>query len=133
MSSDPNILRAAELCRAWAENEPLVTRVYFFGSRIYGTPRQDSDLDICIVSTGPEIACDEKGNLESLSLNIEKKLQDFLPYKPHITVYMKFNDAAQHAKNKGVLVYSQYNDLRDFQREEDEDDLWVDDIGNENS
>jgi predicted nucleotidyltransferase len=32
----------------WAESEPLVRKVYLFGSRVRGTYRPDSDLDVAI-------------------------------------------------------------------------------------
>jgi predicted nucleotidyltransferase len=32
----------------WAETEPLVQKVWLFGSRVRGTERPDSDIDIAI-------------------------------------------------------------------------------------
>lgn len=32
----------------WAQSEPLVRKAYLFGSRVRGTHRQDSDLDVAV-------------------------------------------------------------------------------------
>lgn len=34
--------------REWARSNPLIKRVWLFGSRVRGNERQDSDLDIAI-------------------------------------------------------------------------------------
>ncbi|WP_434032700.1 nucleotidyltransferase family protein [Cupriavidus sp. a3] len=33
---------------AWAETQPLVVKVWLFGSRVRGTERPDSDIDIAV-------------------------------------------------------------------------------------
>jgi uncharacterized protein len=46
---------------SWAIGEPLVRRVYLFGSRAKGTARPDSDIDLAILhEIDPEVAasCD---------------------------------------------------------------------------
>jgi predicted nucleotidyltransferase len=40
----------SELCRRWAQDKREVTRVYFYGSRVWGIPRTNSDLDVFIVA-----------------------------------------------------------------------------------
>lgn len=37
-----------EALRAWADGKPQVREVYLFGSRVKGTSRVDSDLDIAV-------------------------------------------------------------------------------------
>lgn len=37
-----------ELLRRWAASNPIVDRVWLFGSRVKGTNRPDSDLDVAI-------------------------------------------------------------------------------------
>ena len=39
----------AETVRRWAASEPLVRRVYLFGSRARGDHRPDSDIDLAVV------------------------------------------------------------------------------------
>jgi predicted nucleotidyltransferase len=42
-------LRALEcLVATWAATQPIVKRVYFFGSRVKGTNRLESDLDVAV-------------------------------------------------------------------------------------
>jgi predicted nucleotidyltransferase len=40
----------AKLCRCWAQGKREVTRVYFYGSRVWGGWREDSDLDVLVVA-----------------------------------------------------------------------------------
>ncbi|MCK9419819.1 MAG: nucleotidyltransferase domain-containing protein [Nitrospirae bacterium] len=37
-----------EAIRTWAKSQPIVKRVWLFGSRIRGNERPDSDLDIAV-------------------------------------------------------------------------------------
>ena len=39
---------AANAVREWAKKEPLIRRVFFFGSQVKGTARPTSDLDIAL-------------------------------------------------------------------------------------
>lgn len=40
---------AAAIVARWAESEPLILRVYFFGSRVKGRFLPESDLDVAVV------------------------------------------------------------------------------------
>lgn len=40
---------AAEIVARWAQSEPLILRIYFFGSRVKGRYLPESDLDVAIV------------------------------------------------------------------------------------
>lgn len=45
----PNgLIREAVVFRAWAEANQFVTRIWFFGSRVRGDHRPDSDLDVAV-------------------------------------------------------------------------------------
>lgn len=37
-----------EVVRGWAESQPLILRVWIFGSRVRGTARINSDIDIAV-------------------------------------------------------------------------------------
>jgi predicted nucleotidyltransferase len=39
---------AVQIVAAWAASEPLVREAYIFGSRVRGTHRPDSDIDIAV-------------------------------------------------------------------------------------
>jgi len=45
---------AVAAIKAWADNEPLISRVIIFGSRLRQTHRPDSDLDIAVSLASPE-------------------------------------------------------------------------------
>ena len=43
-----NVETMASTVRKWAEGKPQIFRIHFFGSRIKGTNRPESDLDIAL-------------------------------------------------------------------------------------
>jgi predicted nucleotidyltransferase len=45
---------AARSIVAWAASEPLVDGVYLFGSRVRGSARDDSDLDVAVAVAHPD-------------------------------------------------------------------------------
>ena len=76
--------KMAALVKEWAINKPLIQKIEFFGSRVKGTERPDSDLDIAIELV-PN--CDESNGLATWlhCKDIwEKELQEILPVKVQI-------------------------------------------------
>lgn len=45
-SANADLEYLAELVRAWAAGRPSIVRLWFYGSRVRGTHRPDSDLDV---------------------------------------------------------------------------------------
>jgi predicted nucleotidyltransferase len=43
-----DILEVKRRVAAWAAQQPLVTKVWLYGSRVKGTERPDSDIDIAV-------------------------------------------------------------------------------------
>jgi len=43
-----NIKELIKIVAQWAHDEPLVTKVYIFGSRARDDYREDSDLDVAV-------------------------------------------------------------------------------------
>lgn len=95
------------LCRDWAIQKREVTRIYFYGSRVWGAPRPDSDLDVLVVAHPGAVICstDEwTAELSSL-LGVAVHLNDHFTAKPELI---------DRIKTSGVLVYSRHNDDTDF-------------------
>jgi predicted nucleotidyltransferase len=55
----------------WASSKPEIAQVYFYGSRVLGTAREDSDLDVAIVLAVDE--ADEDCFTEVMSLWSDRK------------------------------------------------------------
>lgn len=90
--------------RRWAESQPIIKRVWLFGSRVRGTERPDSDLDIAVEhdslpgdSDAFTTAISEVGNWRAqlqpqVSLTID--LQSYIPgITP--TIEAGLNDSSQ--------------------------------------
>jgi uncharacterized protein len=112
------LFEVMRVLRAWATKEPFVRRLWVFGSRLRGTQRTDSDLDVAL-----EI--DPVGNDEipltswlSGAAQWRAELQARLPYVLDLQLY----DATGHQSNVvqyvnccGALVYDRANN-RDSMR-----------------
>jgi len=46
--NEPEIIHDIEIIRSWAEQTRIVKRVWLFGSRVFGNPTSNSDLDVAI-------------------------------------------------------------------------------------
>lgn len=83
-----NINQAAKLASEWAVNKPEIKSVHFFGSRVKGTNREDSDLDVAI-ELMPGL--DECGGLSAWMRSSDKwskELNELIPYE----VQAEWND-----------------------------------------
>jgi len=100
-----------ELCRQWAENKREVTRVYFYGSRVWGAPQIDSDLDILLVAQPGAVICSrEEWNNELTSLLGIVDIND------HFTAKGELID---RIKASGLLVFSRHGSDVDFEFEDE--------------
>jgi predicted nucleotidyltransferase len=65
----------------WAASQPLITRAWIFGSRVRGTARTDSDVDVAIE------VCALPGDAEPLATfiseadRLRRSIQALLPFK----------------------------------------------------
>ena len=73
---------------AWAIGEPLVARVWLYGSRSHRSPkaaRDDSDLDLAV-----EVAASREQTLHGIAASCraqwEATLNNMLPYRVHLEV-----------------------------------------------
>ena len=104
MAVDDELFSTVQRLRDWAASHLLVKRVWIYGSRLRGTQKSESDLDVCIeidpLSTDEEtqlIWMDEKErwleDLESLS-----------PYKIHLEMYGTPN-VSEYIESCSMLIY----------------------------
>lgn len=80
--------QAGEVLQKWAISKPLVARVWLFGSRVSGTQRPDSDLDIAIeLDMSARRGMDETGGMVTWMFETsewESELSALLPFKIHL-------------------------------------------------
>jgi len=94
------IEQAAQIVAEWCKEKCLIRRAHFFGSRVKGTQRCDSDLDIAI-ELMPNL--DESEGLCTWMGQSDKwrdELSTLLPYK----VQLEWNGAGQTQRIAGALA-----------------------------
>jgi predicted nucleotidyltransferase len=63
----------------WASKKPGIGEVWFYGSRVGGNHREDSDLDIAIVVARPELPREQRDRIFTLNqADWEDELKDLL-------------------------------------------------------
>ena len=84
------------------------TKVILFGSYAYGTPNEDSDLDICIIKENIESKIKEKRKIRELlkDINIPKDILivDENYFQTHSDENW-INTALYDVKHKGEILY----------------------------
>lgn len=97
----------SQLCRRWAQTEREVTRVYFYGSRVWGEPQRDSDLDVLIIAQPGAVICsrDQWSNKLTALLGVSVDINDHFTAKPEIIDKIKAN---------GLLAFSRHGSDVDF-------------------
>ncbi|WP_174425519.1 nucleotidyltransferase family protein [Cupriavidus basilensis] len=82
-----DISEIQRLVAAWAATQPLVFKAWLFGSRVRGTERPDSDIDIAVeIRTLPG----DSDPLVTFMFEADKlsaSLQPLLPYHVHLQWY----------------------------------------------
>ncbi len=91
MDADDQLEDAIRILVAWAASEPLIQRVFIYGSRVRGRSmtggpiRPDSDLDIAVE---PDAPADERlGTYIVEAAGWESTLAKLLPWCPHLDFY----------------------------------------------
>jgi predicted nucleotidyltransferase len=98
--------RQVELCRRWAAaDQGEITRVYFYGSQVWGQPRPSSDLDILIVAQPDAVMLD--GKLWELLL------ASLLSLPAHHNTALPI--LVDRIKSQGLLIYSRHGNQLDWQ------------------
>lgn len=105
----PALEELATIVRGWAAKHSRVSKVYLFGSRVKGTNREDSDLDVAIELLTP------KGNLggfcdwAELADELRASLSVVLPVALDLTQYENSQDTPTvHAalSAASLMIYS---------------------------
>lgn len=87
-------------------------RMYLFGSRVWGQPESESDIDILVVAQpGAVTLCDPKWTEE---------LTQLLGVQAHLNNYQTAeHELVQRIKDEGVVAFSRYGTEQDFDIDED--------------
>jgi predicted nucleotidyltransferase len=60
----PTVDQISQAVAEWAATEPLIRRVYLYGSRAKGSARPDSDIDLAILfKSDPSIVAEQRGDM----------------------------------------------------------------------
>jgi predicted nucleotidyltransferase len=106
--------READICRKWAVAHKEITRVYFYGSRVWGNPRLDSDLDILVVA--------QPGSVMISNQEWTTELTPLFGLIVHLNDYFTADsEVVARIKSDGLLVFSRYETDTDFQFEDELD------------
>ena len=97
---------AIEHLQLWAAKQPSITAVYLHGSRLTGTHRLDSDLDIAIQLRGP------KWDQNRLSIQLadehSRTLSEMIGHRIHMVFINVTRDIcwARFWRTESKLIYS---------------------------
>jgi uncharacterized protein len=84
---DERLFEVATALKEWARGKPDIQRVWIYGSRLRGTQRPDSDLDLSI-EIGPfETDSDMQLRWMDEVKGWRAQLQSISPYKVHVEMY----------------------------------------------
>lgn len=89
----------------WAASEPLIEAAYVFGSRVKGTHRADSDLDVAVIVAGSDEG-ERLGNAICEKPRWIAGLQPRLPVKLHLQCAMDDDEVVMPAvREHGRIIY----------------------------
>jgi predicted nucleotidyltransferase len=100
----------AKLCRSWAQGKKEVNRVYFYGSRVWGGWRENSDLDVFIVAPPGYY------EVEQWTGELTKRLRVTVHINDYFTALPELKD---RIKASGLLVFSRHGSDADFEFEDE--------------
>lgn len=103
-----NIDELGEIVCRWAATHPRVSAAYLFGSRVKGTHREDSDLDVAVELLNPKGLPGNFCDWANLADELRESLSVLLPVKLDLTQYENSQDTpiVHGALSSGsVLVY----------------------------
>ena len=81
-------------------------KIILFGSYAYGTPTEDSDLDICVVEKEYESRWDEMSKIRDLLKDINMPMDILVPYHEEYEFYKnEINSVYNDIDTKGVLLW----------------------------
>ncbi|WP_458700344.1 nucleotidyltransferase domain-containing protein [Sulfurospirillum sp. 1307] len=82
-------------------------KIILFGSYAYGTPNEDSDLDICVVKKTYKNRWEEKAKIRKLLSNIKVPKDILVPFLDEYNFYKKeYGSVYKDIEDKGVVLWS---------------------------
>jgi predicted nucleotidyltransferase len=106
--TDPPIDQLALSVEAWASRHPEIERLWLFGSRVQGSSRPDSDLDVAVELTEAAIAAHSIGRTAWMLLSADwaRDLHQRLGVKIHLCQFREgFIRVRSAVWDHGRLVY----------------------------
>lgn len=100
----------AQLCRSWAQGKREVTRVYFYGSRVWGGWGEDSDLDVLVVAPPGYYEVELWASELTKRLGVATHINDYFTARPELL---------DRIKGSGLLVFSRHGTDADFEFEDE--------------
>jgi uncharacterized protein len=107
-----DIVKIKEIIVEWAENEPLVKKVYIFGSRARHDYREDSDLDVAVEINKLPGDSNILATWMFESDKLKESLEPVLPYKLQLENYDGDNTPKVEAgiNQSSILIYNESSD-----------------------
>jgi predicted nucleotidyltransferase len=82
-------------------------KIILFGSYAYGTPTEDSDLDICVVETEYESRWEEKSKIRELLKDIRVPMDILVPYHDEYEFYKReCGSVYKDVEDRGEVLWS---------------------------
>jgi hypothetical protein len=97
-----------KLCRCWARGKRNLTRVCFYGSRVWGGWRTDSDLDVLVVAPPGHYEAELWASELTKRLGVAALVNDYFTARPELL---------ERIKASGLLVFSRHGTDADFEFE----------------
>ncbi len=101
-----NLSDVVDCLAQWSENQARLRKLWVFGSRVKGTAREDSDLDVAF-EIYPLVSPEEKDHFQALTLPVwEKELNKLSPWEIHLVPWAGSNtNVAGYVAEQNILVY----------------------------
>jgi uncharacterized protein len=101
-----------KVVKAWAQNQPLIKRVFIFGSRARGDSQTKSDLDVAVEL---HLGADDKSILSTWMFEedeMKESLQELIPFNLQLELLdgQKTPHVFNGVKEAGIMVYEDSND-----------------------
>jgi len=85
-----------------------VKKVILFGSYAYGTPNENSDIDICVIDDNIKSKIKEKTNIRKLLKDIKISKDILIESEEYFLSHSDknwINTALYDARHKGIVIY----------------------------
>ena len=85
-------------------------KIILFGSYAYGNPKEDSDLDLCIIENNIESKIKEKSKIRKLLKDIKISKDILVEEEEYFLSHSDenwINTALYDARHKGIVIYEQ--------------------------